>query len=626
MSWPGRGRAALNAALVILVALTAPEMTRAQLVATFKTTQLSYDGNSGNCDFTFSGLPTCELYFRFGIFDQGSNSGSTELVPGTPTSCSYHELETGTWNYPDAEISRQIPDMSTSAQFYFALFDEDPSDADDLLGTHAFSRSFIDSGNSVNNEAVPVGYSPRSCDDGTLDDNGATSRFGFSWSVWFSDTSAPVAPDSAPVHADASAPPGLDDDAQLNFNWPKGSDPHSGVSATAWELREDGIFVGSGSYSFDASSLVICDGCGIDRPVADGSTYALRVRVRNGDTVQLQNPQWSPWTSWSDPVLVDLSPPVTEITSPAAETWQNADFMVSISDSDPNLASCDYRVNGSAWQPRTCNSAVTITVGGDVADDCSTEGLHVFEVCVIEARSEDTLGVQTVTDPARYSIDHTADGLTDFTVKTDSAGIVIPDGSWTMDRDPEFSWALAAPPVSPITGYSFDVDADPDCETLELAQTSYAVPADALADGITEFRVRAVDEAGNCGPVGSTTVQVDGAADAIVGLAALTEQNGEPISEGIPQEDNTPWMAWDHEASVSPVNGYSLATGGDPDCTIETSDSFTPLGPLQEGTTTFWVRAIDEAGNCGASASFEIVVVLPDEIYRDSFEKPAGAD
>lgn len=93
------------------------------------------------------------------------------------------------------------------------------------------------------------------------------------------------------------------------------------------------------------------------------------------------------------------------------------------------------------------------------------------------------------------------------------------------------------------------------------------------------------------------------------------------ISDGVEQGDNTPYLAWSATSDVAPIAGYSTSISGAADCQIDTADNFMSLGPLPAGTTTFSVRAIDAAGNCGSPSSFDIVVSLPDPVFEDGFEE-----
>jgi hypothetical protein len=113
---------------------------------------------------------------------------------------------------------------------------------------------------------------------------------------------------------------------------------------------------------------------------------------------------------------------------------------------------------------------------------------------------------------------------------------------------------------------------------------------------------------------------VRGGALTPISIAAHTENGGTLIEDGIAQPDNTPFMEWTVPESTAPITGYSTALNEPPDCDIDTTENSMDLGPLADGSTVFYVRAVDEAGNCGPASSFEIFVSMPDAVFQDGFE------
>ena len=52
-----------------------------------------------------------------------------------------------------------------------------------------------------------------------------------------------------------------------------------------------------------------------ENPVPLKGTYEMRVAALNGDVLQIENPTWSAWTQWSDPVTVDTgADPISSIS------------------------------------------------------------------------------------------------------------------------------------------------------------------------------------------------------------------------------------------------------------------------------------------------------------------------
>nr|HPI77793.1 hypothetical protein [bacterium] len=105
---------------------------------------------------------------------------------------------------------------------------------------------------------------------------------------------------------------------------------------------------------------------------------------------------------------IDWTQPTTVINSPAAGSWQIADFAVDVTNADTGgsgLATCYYRVVSNAvetlaWTSYVCGNDPTVTVGG--AADCRDEGTNI---CQVEFYNEDTAGNTGTTQTRQFSID-----------------------------------------------------------------------------------------------------------------------------------------------------------------------------------------------------------------------------
>jgi len=363
-----------------------PASSMAQLSAHFRTDDLDYNSNAGKCDVCVLCTPTCELYFEIGIFTTGGQSGALALYPG---SCSYHEWADGFWNYANQEISRPIPNLSSSATVYFALFDEDTDliDNDDLLGFYSSTLSGPTPGTIVraNNNSLPTGgYSFESCDGGAVDDDSTAGRFDFSYSAWFTDATPPDVILNV-AHTDPDAPAGYDNDISLGFTWSQAVDIHSGVNQLEYELRRNGVVENTGTLSGTATSA--------GYTAVDGSVYDYRLRAQNGATIDLQNQAYSNWSEWSDPVLVDASPEIITTISaytepggapilPGVAQPDNSPYLEwGVSASASPLAGFSYSIDGvpSCFSINTIDAFATLSgLGG---------GTTVFRV-----RAVDTAG------------------------------------------------------------------------------------------------------------------------------------------------------------------------------------------------------------------------------------------
>ena len=80
---------------------------------------------------------------------------------------------------------------------------------------------------------------------------------------------------------------------------------------------------------------------------------------------------------------IDWTKPVSDITLPAAKSWQRSNFSITVSDSaGVALYSCQYRVESGiatrAWTNRACNSQQLITIGAGIGNDCREGSCTVY--------------------------------------------------------------------------------------------------------------------------------------------------------------------------------------------------------------------------------------------------------
>lgn len=402
--------------VIVAFGLLLPLQAGAQLRANFRADELDYDSSRGDCDACVLCTPTCELYFKMGVFYSDTQQGDLHLYPGA---CGIHPLDDGLWNFANQTVVREIPNLSTSAQLFFALYDEDGATSnDDLLGVHFATVNGPTTISRQNNDASPAGHTYTACEGDPVTDDSVASRFNLSYSVWFTDLSpaSPPALPPTPYDNGVAVPNGYDNDPTLDFQWPAASDPHSGIETYQFHLLRDSVLVANRLVGAVTAVTVCAAGCDVIHSVTEGSEYVANVRARNGASIQLQNQSDSEWSGWSDPVIVDF------------------------------------------------------------------------------------------------------------------------------------------------TG------------------------------------------------------------DQIVSILALTEPGGEVIPEATWQGDNTPYITWEAPASTAPIAGYSIRLDTPADCIPDTTATASQPRPLADGQTVFYVRAIDEAGNCGENASFEIWVELPDDVFEDGFE------
>ncbi len=93
-------------------------------------------------------------------------------------------------------------------------------------------------------------------------------------------------------------------------------------------------------------------------------------------------------------------------------------------------------------------------------------------------------------------------------------------------------------------------------------------------------------------------------------LSAKTAPLGLAIPSASWQRDADPIFIWDAPAGGLDLAGYSYALDAQPDDTVDTTDTSwdvaqDPIKRLADGQHTFWVKALNTAGNSGKAASFE---------------------
>ena len=350
----------------------------------------------------------------------------------------------------------------------------------------------------------------------------------------------------------------------------------------------------------------LCPTCTDAFTPVHGRQYQVRARSINGLHPQTTNPteSLSGWIAFG----IDLSSPSSSVISPSSGIWQAADFGVTVADSDSGsgVDRCRVQVVSSgtttlSWAARPCNSAWTATVSP--TGYCRHPGASS---CVVQVRSIDVARRWSSVASRAYSIDWMQDPVLSIGAYTSSGGSQISSGQWTMDADPFFAVEFAES-ASPLAGHSWSIDSEPDCvpDTSSVNPLGLQLSNNYLGEGVHDFRVRTIDEAGNCGPTAGFSLGVDTEPDTITTLTAQGPQ-GEPISDGVWQRATEPEMSWTFAASSAPIIGFSFSTSGTPDCIVVDVVAQRVSLSVGQGITTFRVRAIDEAGNCGPVSSFDV--------------------
>jgi len=234
------------------------------------------------------------------------------------------------------------------------------------------------------------------------------------------------------------------------------------------------------------------------------------------------------------------------------------------------IARYEYKVDsGSVYS--TTSTSVTLLAQSD--------GMHTFYV-----RAVDNAG-----NVGSY-------GSHSFEIRTTAPPVPSPnDGvsGWSSDNTPTFSWSS----VSGASRYEYEVDSG---SALSTTSTSVTLPAQ--SDGIHTFYVRSVGSSGIASAFGSHGFSIDTSIP-----PAPSPDDG--VSGA--SSDNTPTFSWPAVSDTSGIVRYEYKV--DSGSVYSTTSTSVTLPVQSDGIHTFYVRAVDNAGNSGnyGSHSFEIETSTP---------------
>jgi hypothetical protein len=289
----------------------------------------------------------------------------------------------------------------------------------------------------------------------------------------------------------------------------------------------------------------------------------------------------------SSPIIIDwtidVTAPVTEITSGPSGVTNDGDPVVEFSTNEPATSECS--IDGRAWAP--CTSPVSMgLLNGSPLDD----GVHTFAV-----RSADPAQNLEATAAA---VSWRQDTILPVVEITAAPAPAVAPG------DVDFGWSVkdGSPPVaSPESDAECQIDAGP----WEPCDRSLVVSG--AADGPHTFSVRATDQAGN------VSLQADHAW-VVLGAPPVAPNidNSDP-ADGATTRFKTASFAFSHPDADLPVQTIQAL-----ECRVDSgawADCESPfqVSALADGAHRFEVRARDVAGNTGpaAAANWEVQSSAP---------------
>jgi hypothetical protein len=224
----------------------------------------------------------------------------------------------------------------------------------------------------------------------------------------------------------------------------------------------------------------------------------------------------------------------------------------------------------------TSSSAATLTVGS-----------HTWFVKAVDLANNSTQSVETWTvkvdnvQPAAFDINSPANNL------------------WTNTAVPSFTWSASSDAGSGLSGYRLIVDGAVKVDNIPAGTTAVSIPAgQPLAEGTHTWSVAARDVLGNTRNSTSTfTIGIDLTAPQAPALS--TPANAAWVIQA------SPAFTWSAATdSRSGIKEYQLILDGAVNRTGLTALTATPASPLTEGSHTWNVKAVDNAGNFSTSTAF----------------------
>jgi hypothetical protein len=336
---------------------------------------------------------------------------------------------------------------------------------------------------------------------------------------------------------------------------------------------------------------------------ANDGTYTFSVKTYK--SAQFQN-NHSTATSLNN-VLYDGTKPITQITNVAdgnipprtlaldGTAATNSQFVsITFTATDgtgSGVANSTCKLDNQT--PYTCTSVVTIGPVGD--------GTHTVTIW-----STDKAGNVESTATFTWSVDSTPPTIV-ITTPSVNALLSIINGGLLQGGELSVSGTADDNGGSGVDKVEYGVDSIP--SNLASGITSWSFQTLVLVDGTHAINVRATDKAGNSADA-SITVTVDNSPPVSV-IDSATDGNEQPVIDlGVTRSDSITFAF--HADDISP---YTLECSFD-GANFETCSSPHNIASIAENSPpanlrhTFYVRAVDVAGNQGSPVSFSWTVDL----------------
>lgn len=371
--------------------------------------------------------------------------------------------------------------------------------------------------------------------------------------------SVDTTPPSTPVLTEQ---PALISTRTPTFTWSN----ESASGATSYTLRVDGR-----TYTTSATTLTPSDS------LADGShwwTVAANDAAGNASAFAATQGFEVDATPPDAPVLTPVDPDPTSSTAPRFAFSAVAGAVSYQVEWDTSVS---FATSGTNYHTQTIATTVT-----QPDAPLAVQGTWYWRVTAIDAA-----GNRSTTPPV--------DSFVLDTVAPADPALTSPnDGARLATNNVTMSWTTPAG----ATSYRLEIATDSSFTSPSIHDgLTVASKTVYLGDGVFWARAIAYDAAGNASPGGSSrSFTID------------TTSPDTPVAGTIssPINDNTPTFGWSDTSSTG-ATGYRVRI----DSTVSSvsGTSYTPATALDEGSHTFAVAAVDEAGNVSPFSAVQVFVV-----------------
>ena len=305
-------------------------------------------------------------------------------------------------------------------------------------------------------------------------------------------------------------------------------------------------------------------------PVQDGVSYDVRVRSVNTIGVR------GAWAQATVTVVGKTAPP-SDVASAIATVLLDGILLSWSAVSDADLAQYEIRSGGTSWATASVLATAKTT---QLKLPMSTGGSYTWRIKALDTSGNYSTNAAsatvTVAAPAAPVVTQTF--LGDSVVLSWAAV----SGSFATDhydiRTGGTAWATASALAS-------------------VSTTLYSERA--VWSGIKKYWVAAVDAYGNVGPAALVTASINAAP-----APAITQQ----------VIDNTVLLYWNQTSGSLPTATFEIRRGSTWATAVligAKSGGFTTIMETMAGTYTYWICAIDTAGNYGTPGSVAATVSAP---------------